>query len=430
MRLKTVTRETLLALMAGSALVPAVAGATNGYFSHGYGMKAKGMGGAGVAYPQDALAAATNPAGMAFVGDRLDVGVDYFRPIREATISGTGFSDGTFESNENNFFIPEFGYNSMLNPNWSLGVSVYGNGGMNTSYPNIPLFDASGTYEAGVNLEQLIVAPTLAFKPTPTQAIGISLNLLAQRFEARGLQNFTAPVGSPQQMSVDPTHVTDNGESYSYGAGVRVGWTGQVTPRLSLGVTYASEIQASEMDEYSGLFPEQGSFDLPASYAVGLAFKATPKLNIAFDVERIEYSKVSVTGNPIESLFAGNLLGSDEGPGWGWTDQTVYKLGIDYAWSPKTVVRAGWNYGEAPIPEDQVMFNIISPATVEHHLTLGATYRLGKGKELTWTYMHAFEKEIDGPGSIPGALFGSPTDADAKIKMYEDSFGLALGWKF
>ncbi len=425
MRLKTVTREILLAVMAGSALAPAVAGATNGYFSHGYGMKSKGMAGAGVAYPQDALAAATNPAGMAMVGDRLDLGVDYFRPIREATISGTGFSDGTFESNENNFFIPEFGYNRMLNPSWSLGVSVYGNGGMNTSYPNVPLFDGSGTYEAGVNLEQLIIAPTLAFKPTPKQAVGISLNLLAQRFEAKGLQNFTGPTSS-----ADPMHVTDNGECYSYGAGVRLGWTGQVTSRLSLGATYASKIEASELDEYRGLFPEQGKFDLPANYAVGLAFKATPKLNMVFDVERIEYSKAAVTGNPIQNLFAGNLLGSDNGPGWGWTDQTVYKLGVDYAWSPKTVLRAGWNYGEVPIPEDQVMFNIISPATIEHHLTLGATYQLGKDKELTWTYMHAFEKEVDGPGSIPGALFGSPSNADAKIKMYEDSFGVALGWKF
>jgi long-chain fatty acid transport protein len=33
--------------------------ATNGYFSHGYGIKSKGMGGVGIALPQDAMAAAT-----------------------------------------------------------------------------------------------------------------------------------------------------------------------------------------------------------------------------------------------------------------------------------------------------------------------------------------------------------------------------------
>ena len=46
--------------------------------------------------------------------------------------------------------IPEFGYNKMINPRLALGVSVYGNGGMNTSYTTpIPLF---GTTKAGGRL--------------------------------------------------------------------------------------------------------------------------------------------------------------------------------------------------------------------------------------------------------------------------------------
>jgi long-chain fatty acid transport protein len=53
--------------------------ATDGYFSHGYGVKSQGMGGVGIALPQDALAAATNPAGMGLIGDRIDFGVTWFR---------------------------------------------------------------------------------------------------------------------------------------------------------------------------------------------------------------------------------------------------------------------------------------------------------------------------------------------------------------
>jgi long-chain fatty acid transport protein len=41
------------------------------------------MGGVGIALPQDALAAATNPAGMGLIGDRIDLGATWFRPIRE-----------------------------------------------------------------------------------------------------------------------------------------------------------------------------------------------------------------------------------------------------------------------------------------------------------------------------------------------------------
>jgi len=45
-----------------------------------------------------------------------------------------------------------------VNPSLSFGVSLFGNGGMNTSYTTpIPLL---GNTRAGVDLEQLFVAPT------------------------------------------------------------------------------------------------------------------------------------------------------------------------------------------------------------------------------------------------------------------------------
>ena len=92
--------------------------ATDGYFAHGYGVKAQGMGGVGIALPQDALAAATNPAGMGLIGDRIDLGVTWFRPQRETKITGNAFPgvDGKYDANDTeNFFIPEFGYNRQIN---------------------------------------------------------------------------------------------------------------------------------------------------------------------------------------------------------------------------------------------------------------------------------------------------------------------------
>ncbi len=62
-----------------------VAQATNGYSPTGFGTANKGLGGAGVAMPQDALAGATNPAGMLYVGDRVDLGAAIFAPNRGFT---------------------------------------------------------------------------------------------------------------------------------------------------------------------------------------------------------------------------------------------------------------------------------------------------------------------------------------------------------
>ena len=99
-------------------------------------MKAKGMGGASVAMAKDAFGGANNPASMVWAGDRFDIGVDLFSPKRDISRSGSGFGmlDGSVSSGSNLFFIPEFGYNKMIGWDMSAGISVYGNGGMNTDF--------------------------------------------------------------------------------------------------------------------------------------------------------------------------------------------------------------------------------------------------------------------------------------------------------
>lgn len=110
--------------------------ATDGYFQHGYGIQAKGRGGTSMALPTDAFGGANNPATMAMAGNRLELGLDLFSPRRSAERSGFGPGlDGSVDSGKTWFGIPELGYNHMLRDDVSLGVSVYGNGGMNTDYP-------------------------------------------------------------------------------------------------------------------------------------------------------------------------------------------------------------------------------------------------------------------------------------------------------
>ena len=60
-----------VALAVAGALTAGAAGATDGYFSHGYGMKAKGRGGASTAMTTDTFGGANNPATMVWVGNRI-----------------------------------------------------------------------------------------------------------------------------------------------------------------------------------------------------------------------------------------------------------------------------------------------------------------------------------------------------------------------
>lgn len=410
-------------LLAAALLAPLAAQATTGYFQHGYGIKAKSMGGVGIALPQDALAAASNPAGIAWVGNRIDVGADWFRPDRGASITGSGApgANGTYDGNDtSSFLIPEFGYNRALTPRLTFGVAVYGNGGMNTDYRVNPFVAYGGSGPGGVDLSQLFVAPTLAWK-TGDHAFGVSINLAYQRFKAEGIQGFAG-------SSASPGNVSNRGYDDSTGLGARIGWTGQVSPAVTLGATYQTKTRMTKFDRYSGLFANQGEFDIPENYGLGVALKATPALTVAADVQQINYSDIPAVGNRVDCLFMGACqLGSTNGPGFGWRDVTVYKLGIAYQLNPMMTLRAGYVTLDQPIPASQTFFNILAPGVVEDHLTLGLTLELSKISELTIMYMHAFEKKVNGSGSIPAVPFGG---GEANLRMSQDSLGIAFGWKY
>jgi len=438
MTTKRMVRRTLLSTALAAALTAPAAHATVGYFQHGYGDRSKAMGGAGIAYPQDAIAAATNPAGMVLIGDRMDFGTGIFRPVRDATVSNNGGAgDGSYDLNQDATFpLGHFGYNRMVSPNVSLGVSIYGNGGMNTSVDGNALVLLSGATNVaqGVDLMQLFVAPTLGWKPNDRNAFGVSVVLAYQRFKANGLQAFTAPSGSPANISVAPNNVTNKGYDASTGAGVRVGWIGQITPQLAVGLTYASRTFMSKFDKYKGLFAEGGDFDIPENYGIGFAFKASDRTTIALDVMRINYSDVKSVGNPgINAYLAGQVgkLGSSNGMGFGWRDVTAVKLGVAHQYSSRLTLRAGFTHNTQPIPGSEALFNYLAPGVIQKHLTLGATWKLANGGELTVSYFHAFNEEVNGKGAIPNMTSGPFASAfnggDVDLKMYQDAIGVSYG---
>ncbi len=413
-----IKKKLAVSLLITGGLASPLAYATNGYFSQGYSMKEIGMAGVGIALPQDSLAAATNPAGMAMVGDRIDFGLDWFKPNRSATITGNPFISGTYDGNgKSNFFIPDFGYNKMINPDMSLGVAIYGNGGMNTQYNTNPFggFGAPGTTSpAGVDLQQLFISPTWAMKVNPSNSIGVSLNLVYQMFSATGLQPFGA-------QSSNPNALTNNGTDTSTGVGIKLGWTGEITPMVTLGATYQPKTKMSKFSKYSGLFAEQGSFDIPTTYGVGIAVKATTETTVAFDIQKILYSGVPAIAN---TATQGGPLGANNGAGFGWQDVTVLKLGISQKMSNTLTVRGGVSHNNQPIPTSQTFFNILAPGVVQNSLTLGATWTLADKSEVTVGYMHAFKQTVNGANSIAPTSGGG----NANLSMSEDSIGVSYGW--
>ena len=430
--------------------------ATNGYFSHGYGIKAKGMGGASTAMTKDAFGGANNPASMVWVGDRMDIGVDLFNPKRSVSRQGsTGFGgvyDGSVTSDSNYFLVPELGYNKMLGGNMSAGVTVYGNGGMNTNYngtqtggAGAPSFAPScagapsnmlfGCGKLGVDLMQLIIAPTFAYKINDKHSVGISPLFGYQRFKVDGLQAFNDTLnfgGGPFSFTSSQGNTTNNGYDSSTGWGVRIGWFGKLSETVSMGAAYSTRMHMSAFDKYKGLFAEQGDFDIPENFNIGIAVKTTPKTTLAFDIQQINYSDVKSIANGVSnSLVAPGTvqLGTTNGSGFNWRDMTVFKLGVEHEYSQNLTLRAGYNYGKSPVRSDSindVTFNILAPGVVEKHLTLGATWILASKDELSFSYMHAFSNSVSGP-SVTSLLGVGGTET---LKMSQNAIGIQYGWRW
>lgn len=416
-------RLTSIAL-ATALLAPLAAQATNGYFSAGHGIKAQGIAGIGVALPQDGLTAAANPAGTALVGNRMDLGLTVFAPRRDAEITGNAFgADAQFSGNDKKtFLIPDLGYTRQLDGRTGVGLAVYGNGGMNTDYGTNPYGRFGATGATGVNLEQLFIAPSVAHKVSEQHTLGASLVLAHQRFAAKGVGLFSGFSSAPGQVS-------DQGTDSSNGVGLRLGWIGQLTPQVTVGASWASKING-RFDRYKGLFPNGGEFDIPESMAVGLSYAATPQTTLAAEVQHIRYRQVAAVGNSSASLFAGQPLGSANGPGFGWDNATVLKIGAQHQVNKALTLRGGFSVVNQPVSSGETFINTLAPGVVRKHLTVGATWAHSPQGELSVFFAHAFGERVRGSNSIPGGMppagFGG---GNSNVGLRENIFGIAYGWK-
>ena len=403
-------RATALAV---ATLATTSAFATDGYFPHGYGMKSLGMGGASVAMTDNAFAGANNPATAAFAGNRVDLGVNIFMPSRGVD---ENFGQPYVDSGSKTFLVPEFGYNKSIDAQVSAGVTVYGNGGMNTDYAAGKILSFSGSGATGVNLMQLIVAPTIAYKLNEASSVGVSPLLVYQMFKAQGLGAFAG-------YSSDGSNLSDKGNDSSTGLGVRVGYYSALSDVVSVGASYSPKTKMSKFGSYAGLFAGGGSFDIPENYSLGASIKATDSLKVALDYERINYSGVPAISNPSTNLTSGAALGAANGPGFGWSDVNVFKIGAEWQYSPTVILRVGFNSSTNPVQSRDVTFNILAPGVVTRHYTFGGTYQLQKDAELTWAYMRAPKNSVTG-----NHLLGATTNQT--ISMSQQSLGVQYSWKF
>lgn len=395
--------------------------AGGGYFSLGDGPIARQTAGAVTAVAEDAFAGSSNPAKLTAVGDRVEVGLEFFNPHRKVKRTGAAGPGEiyNFSSTSKNslFLIPEFAWSRQLSDRFALGITAYANGGLNSEYEQTTGIDGTngnpekcadkpgnfflGCGNAGFDLSQLVLAPTLAWRVTDHHSIGVAPLIAIQRFEAFGLQALTP-------LSIFPEKVTNRGHDIAVGTGVRIGWYAKPLPWVSIGAAYATKTSMQKFDKYEGLFAE-GSFDIPENYNIGVAMRPNNQWSLSLDIQKIRYSDVKALNNSVTNSLidpVANPLGSASGSAFGWRrDQTNYRVGAAYQASPRLTIRAGYAYGKRPNKEsiEAVSFSMLTPSPI-HQATLGCSWETTRGNAFHVAIARYMKSRYRGPSALlPGA---------------------------
>ncbi len=383
---------TTMAIAAG-ALVATSAMATDGMFGNGTGARNKALAGAGVADQNDSTAMSINPAGMVHSDNQLSFSASLFSPRREYDVTG-GLAPAV-ESDSEYFVIPNIAWTHRVDGSTVFGLSMYGNGGMNTDYP-VNNLSPLGDPNAGIDLTQIFLSAGIA-KSYGNIAVGLAPIVGIQIFAADGLTG----VGIPEDYNT------------AVGIGLRGGVEIALAPNFRIAVAGQTPtyMQAFTSHKTRLFAVSDGVLDVPGTVTAGVAFDLMPNFTVMADYKHIFYGSVQAIGT------AGAL------GGFGWSDIDIYKFGVEWDVNPGFTLRAGYSYNTNPLSSaaGSAFANVLAPATVQHHFTGGAKIKMTDTMDLELAGMYSPEETVT---ALPDANFA----AGSTVSMHQFEATVGVIW--
>ena len=165
-------------LIAGLGIAAALCGWSSTAEALLAGVKATGMAATSTAYPQDSFVVAYNPAGLAFLDNRFDLGFAWDQTGQHSQITGNIIPgvNGTYPSDRTkDTYLAEFAMKRSFPCNLSAGIALYNRNFVKTTY-NTP-FPLFGTTNLGLDYLNETLAPSIAWniaEPNPLVWLSIS----------------------------------------------------------------------------------------------------------------------------------------------------------------------------------------------------------------------------------------------------------------
>ncbi len=402
-----------IALVAGTML-SAPLFATNGMRMIGFGPVQRSMGGASVGVALDAASMLTNPAGMSGLNGRVDFGASYFSPAVEyRAVETPGFggmivpNSSVYHSDRGASPIPALGVIIPISDDLHFGIGAYGIAGMGVDYKvNLYGNQVSSAYS------QMRFAPGVSYKINEMISIGVTLNVMYATMEFNAGPPAIVPAANfPQQAHLGAA---------AMGVGATLGVMIKPVTWMSVGLSYETRSWFQDFVFNTRVGTDRIDFDQPQSATIGFGFTPLEGLVLGFDVQWIHWAETNGKNKPSYVQNRSFALP------WNlnWTDQFVYKFGVQYALGPVDV-RAGYNYGKMPLDENRAFENIAFPAVSEHHITLGFGIHFNEKFTLNVGTMYSPKASITGSNFLPPPMGQGVGSYRTSMSQYSIDLGLA-----
>jgi long-chain fatty acid transport protein len=405
------------------------------------GAKAMGMGFAFTAQADDPSAIYFNPAGLTQLkGQNVMVGVTYVRENGGEFTGTTPVDNTTAIKNETqkslNFYIPNAYYTRTTNSgNVSYGVGIFVPFGLGQEYNDkgASIFRNQITK---INLQTVVVNPTIAFKINEFLSVGAGIDWMFGRAELA--KTAVVPgVGNIFDLNLDGT-----GDAWGYNFGILL----KPSANLRIGANYRSpftlrikdgdvEIRninatvpfippgATAAQVFGGTsFDTKGSatLNLPATFALGAAY-TMGKLTVEADADWTFWH--SYRSLPIDIRDNKGALLPDTNAPKNWNDVVAVRLGAEYRVTDPLALRAGFAYDPSPVPADTMGPEL--PDADRFNYMVGAGYKVGNVTiDGALMYVDKKDRTVNNQSNAAGTGFNGTWTGDAWLA------GLDVGYHF
>jgi len=371
----------------------------------GSGARATGMGGAFIGVADDATAASWNPAGLVQL-EKPEVSVVYAYFNRRQAYSSWSHpemeSENSMDTNGLNYASAAYPF-VLLNRNMIVSLNYQRLFEMGKSVDFNYTYDLAGNkvYD-NIQFSQeghlYALSPAFAVQVTPEFYLGATLNLWGDYLgengwsnEYRSLQKATI-AGLP----VSEINVWKNTLSFE-GTNANFGFLWNVYGPFTVGGVFKTPFEAKlrqekdyyqrkdwpVLNELSKKTFEDLTMEMPASYGLGLSYRYSDALLVAFDIYRTEWSQFLL--RDAKGRETNPVYGAAQSKG-GLSDTTQLRLGGEYLFiGEKRVipVRAGLFYDPEPMRgslDDYYGFSLgTGYSTTRFSIDASYQYRSGRG---------------------------------------------------